>query len=94
MDGGIMDVELIKENDDGSADYHVRMSNEEQAQLFRFAFIEMLKRGIEEGKQYECSEVSVGNTGSGEQDCVYGPCVKSGKSELQCICDQITQVPY
>ena len=94
MDGGIMDVELIKENDDGSADYHVRMSNEEQAQLFRFAFIEMLKRGIEEGKQYECSEVSVGNTGSGEQYCVYGPCVKSGKSELQCICDQITQVPY
>ena len=56
MDGGIMDVELIKENDDGSADYHVNMSNEEQAQLFRFAFIEILKRGIEEGKQYECSE--------------------------------------
>ena len=51
-----MDVELIKENDDGSADYHVNMSNEEQAQLFRFAFIEILKRTIEEGKQYECSE--------------------------------------
>jgi len=91
-----MDVELLKENDDGSADYHVNLSNEEQAQLFRFAFIEMLKRGIEEGKKYEPteSEVSVGNTGSGEQDCVYGPCVKSGKSELQCVCDQVTQVPY
>ena len=89
-----MDVELLKENEDGSADYHVKMSNEEQAQLFRFAFIEMLKRGIEEGKQHEPSEVSVGNTGSGEQDCVYGPCVKSGKSELQCVCDQITKIPY
>jgi hypothetical protein len=48
-----MDIELIKENDDGSADYHVNLSNEEQAQLIRFAFIEMLKRGIEEGKQYD-----------------------------------------
>lgn len=89
-----MDVELIKENEDGSADYHVKMSNEEQAQLFRFAFIEVLKRTIEEGKQYECSEAGMGNTGSGEQDCVYGPCVKSGKSELQCVCDQVAKVPY
>lgn len=48
-----MDVELLKENEDGSADYYVKMSNEEQAQLFRFAFIEMLKRGIQEGKQHE-----------------------------------------
>jgi hypothetical protein len=51
-----MDVSLIKENEDGSADYYVNLSNEEQAQLIRFAFIEMLKRGIAEGKQYECSE--------------------------------------
>lgn len=90
-----MDVELINENDDGSADYHVKMSHEEQAQLFRFAFIEMLKRGMKEGKQYDPeSEASVGNTGSGEQDCIYGPCVKSGKSDLQCVCDQVTKVPY
>ena len=57
-----MDVELIRENDDGSADYLVNMSNEEQAQLFRFAFIEMLKRGIEEGKQHDPSLPSMGNT--------------------------------
>jgi hypothetical protein len=89
-----MDVELVKENDDGSADYNVKMSHEEQAQLFRFAFIEMLKRGIEEGKQHDPSKPSVGYTVSGTEDCVYGPCVKSGKSELRCICDQVTQVPY
>jgi len=89
-----MDVELIKENEDGSADYHVKMSNEEQAQLFRFAFIEMLKRGIEEGKQHEPSEVSMGNTGSGTEDCVYGPCVKSGKSGQPCLCDETAKVPY
>ena len=89
-----MDVELVKENEDGSADYNVKMSAEEQAQLFRFAFIEMLKRGIEEGKQHEPRETSMGNTGSGTEDCVYGPCVKSGKPEQPCICDQTAKVPY
>lgn len=89
-----MDVVLIKENDDGSADYHVNMSNEEQAQLFRFAFIEMLQRGIEEGKKYEPCEVSVDDTGCGEPSCSYGPCVKSGKSEQPCYCSETTQIPY
>jgi hypothetical protein len=60
-----MDVELISENADGSADYNVRMSHEEQAQLFRFAFIEMLKRGIEEGKQYE-PDTDSSSVGSGD----------------------------
>ena len=59
-----MDVELVRENEDGSADYNVNMSHIEQAQLFRFAFIEMLKRGIEEGKQYEPPEVTNGKTDS------------------------------
>jgi hypothetical protein len=48
-----MDIELIKENDDGSADFHINLSDQEQADLIRFAFIEMLKRGIEEGKKYD-----------------------------------------
>ena len=89
-----MNLELIKENEDGSADYSIVLSNEEKDQLIRFAFIEMLKRGIKEGKQYVPSESGMGDTRSGEQDCVYGPCVKSGKSELQCVCNQITQIPY
>jgi hypothetical protein len=46
-----MKLDLIKENKDGSADYHVTLSNEEKEQLIHFAFIEMLKRGIEEGEK-------------------------------------------
>jgi Domain of unknown function (DUF5664) len=34
------------------------------------------------------------NTKRGGTDCVYGPCVKSGKSELQCVCDQVDKIPY
>lgn len=91
-----MDIELVKENEDGSGDYNVHMTSEEQAQLFRFAFVEMLKRGIEEGKKYapEQCEVSMGNSGSGEPSCAYGPCIKSGKPEQPCYCAETTQVPY
>lgn len=90
-----MELILTKENPDGSADFDLTLSPLEVQQLVNFGLVEILKKAIEEGKQYvPTSETSVGNTGSGEADCVYGPCVKSGKSELACVCDQITKVPY
>jgi len=46
-----MEVKLIKENADGSADYTFDMTEEERQALMRFAIIEGLKRGIEEGKR-------------------------------------------
>lgn len=45
-----MEVVLIKENPDGSADYSFEMTDEERQSLMRWAIIEALKRGIEEGK--------------------------------------------
>lgn len=59
-----MEIILVKENEDGSADYTMNLSHEEQADLLRFAFIELLKRGIEEGKKYdpEQGNPSVGDT--------------------------------
>jgi hypothetical protein len=87
-----MDVELLKENEDGSADYHVKMSNEEQAQLFRFAFIEMLKRGIEEGKQYEPCEDGMGNTQGGRTYCDYGPSFEPCESGQPCHCAETAKV--
>lgn len=58
-----MEVNLIRENEDGSADYTFDLTAEEQASLMRFAIIEALKRAIEEGKQYVPSEIDLGNTG-------------------------------
>lgn len=46
-----MDVKLIRENEDGSADYTFDMTDEERQALMRWAIIEALKRGIEEGKK-------------------------------------------
>ena len=58
-----MEVTLIKENEDGSADYSFDMTKEEQGTLLRWAIFEALKRAIEEGKQYVPSETGVDDTG-------------------------------
>ena len=90
-----MELVLTKENPDGSADFDLTLSPLEVQQLVNFGLVEILKKAVEEGKKYvPTSESSVGNTRSGEEDCVYGPCVKSGKSKLQCICDQVDKIPY
>ena len=89
-----MELTLTKENPDGSADFDLTLSPLEVQHLVNFGLVEILKKAIEEGKQYVPSEASVGDTGSGKADCVYGPCIKSGKSELACVCDQVTKVPY
>jgi hypothetical protein len=89
-----MELTLTKEHDDGSADFDLQLTCIEVQQIVRVGLIEVLKRTIEEGKQYDPSEFSMGNTRSGEQDCVYGACVKSSKSGQPCTCDETTQVPY
>lgn len=47
-----MEVKLIRENPDGSADYSFDMSPEEKEALICLGIITGLKRGIEEGKKY------------------------------------------
>jgi hypothetical protein len=90
-----MELILTKENEDGSADFDLTLSPLEVQQLVNFGLVEMLKRAVEEGKQYvPTSQASVGDTGGGTKDCVYGSCVKSGKPEQHCICDETAKVPY
>lgn len=45
-------VELIKENEDGSAVYEFEFSEEEQAALLRLGIITAIRAGIEEAKKY------------------------------------------
>ena len=47
-----MEVKLIRENPDGSADYSFDMSPEEKEALICLGILTGLKRGIEEGKEY------------------------------------------
>ena len=44
-----MNVEMIKENEDGSASYTFDMTREEAEALIRFGILEALKAAIREG---------------------------------------------
>jgi hypothetical protein len=56
LKGLTMQIELVKEHADGSATVSLDMTNEEVKTLLNWAFIELLKKGIEEGKEYEPQE--------------------------------------
>ncbi len=58
-----MQVNQIKENPDGSADFSFDLTGEEMELLVRWAIIEALKRAVEEGKKYVPSETGVGDSG-------------------------------
>jgi len=76
-----MELELLKENEDGSADFSVQLTCYEIQQLVRVGLIEVLKRTIEEGKKYDTSTASVGDTGIGESSCEDGKGEQSSKPE-------------
>ena len=44
-----MEVEFIKENEDGSLNYTFDLTNEEAASLLRLGILEAIKAGIREG---------------------------------------------
>jgi len=59
-----MEVKLIRENPDGSADYSFDMTDKEKEALLCFAIMTGIKNGIEEGKKYMAGEQQHGETGS------------------------------
>jgi len=59
-----MEVKLIRENPDGSADFSFDMSTEEKEALLCLGILTGIKRGIEEGKLY-MAEGEDGNKDSG-----------------------------
>ena len=66
-----MQIETIAEHEDGSVTVSLDMDSEELKMLVNWAFIECLKKGIEEGKKYtpteeDDSEQSLPNMGNTE----------------------------
>lgn len=50
-----MEVNLLHENQDGSACYSFDLTEEEQQQLLRYGILEAIKNGILEGKKLTCN---------------------------------------
>lgn len=76
-----MELNLIKENEDGSADYAFNISDEDKNNIVRWAIMHAITKYIEEGKKYDPGELSVGDTTSGGEDSVHGSCEQSSESE-------------
>jgi hypothetical protein len=51
-----MEVKLIRENPDGSADFSFDLSDKEKEALLCLGILTGIKRGIEEGKLYMTEE--------------------------------------
>ena len=47
-----MEVKLLKENEDGSADFQFDLNDKEKEALLCLGILTGIKRGIEEGKTY------------------------------------------
>lgn len=55
-------VTLIKENEDGSADYQINLDEKNKDHIIRWAILEMLKKAISEGKNLDPSEHNLEDT--------------------------------
>lgn len=49
-----MQVMLLRENEDGSADYAFDLTQDEQAMLIRYGIMEALKAAVKEGEKLTC----------------------------------------
>ena len=76
-----MQLNLIKENEDGSADYAFDLTKEEQNNIIRWAIMQAIMKAVEEGTKYDPGELNVGDTTSGGEDSVHGSGEQSSEPE-------------
>lgn len=55
-------VTMVKENEDGSADFQINLDETDKDHVVRWAIIEMLKQLINEGKKLDPSQYNMENT--------------------------------
>jgi hypothetical protein len=75
-----MEFYLIKENEDGSADYQLHLEDEETQAIVRSVLMRALIEAAKEGTFYDPSKLDMGDTTSGGEDSVHGSCEQSIKS--------------
>ena len=67
-----MEFRLIKENEDGSADYTLNLSTQEQEDIIRSVILKALFEAEKDGTKYDPSELDLGDPTSGGEDSVHG----------------------
>ena len=67
-----MEFRLIKENEDGSADYTLHLTSDETSDIVRTVIMKALLLAAQEGSNYDPSKSNVGDATSGGKDSVHG----------------------
>lgn len=67
-----MEFKLIKENEDGSADYQLHLEDEEAQDIIRSVIMRALYLAAEDGKKYDPGELDLVYPASGGKDSVHG----------------------
>jgi hypothetical protein len=76
-----MEFILIKENEDGSADYNLHLTSDETSDIVRTVIMKALLLAAQEGSNYDPSKANVGDATSGGEDSVHGSGEQSSKPE-------------
>lgn len=82
-----MEFRLIKENEDGSADYQLHVTAEETADIIRSVIMKALLEAAKKGTFHDPGKLDLGNSPSGREDSIYGSC------EQSCEPEQLELVP-
>ena len=67
-----MEFKLVKENEDGSADYTLHLSSEETSDIIRTVIMKALLLAAQEGSNYDPGKLDMVDTTSGGEDSVHG----------------------
>lgn len=67
-----MEFKLIKENEDGSADYQLHVTQEETSDIIRAVIMKALWEAAKEGTFYDPCKLDMVDTTSGGEDSVHG----------------------
>jgi len=76
-----MEFRLIKENEDGSADYTLNLSTQEQEDIIRSVILKALFEAEKDGTKYDPSELDLGDPTSGGEDSVHGSGIQPSEPE-------------
>jgi len=75
-----MELRLIKENEDGSADYTMNLSRYEQEDIIRSVIMQALFEAAKDGTKYDPSKLDLGDPTSRGEDSVHGSSEQSSQS--------------
>ena len=67
-----MEFRLIKENEDGSADYTLNLSTQEQEDIIRSVIMKALFEAAKDRTKYDPSKLDLDDSSSGGEDSVHG----------------------